>query len=258
MTPSTMARSSGSTSMSRTKDWSILRVWAGRRLKADERRVAGARSRRGRSDAESQAAGDDAADVLDILEGGGFDDFEFEVAGRDVGVGGEQGLQAVGEIRRLELAGSDIDAHRQVDAQPAPAAHLGQGRGGHPFADFDGEIAVVDDRQELVRRHQAPLRRLPADQRLGADHPAAAHVDLGLVVEDEFAGRQGGAQAGELLAVGRASAVVVGIEENEAIAAGLLGDVHGLVGIAQQAVGIGAVVGKRATPMLAESSMGGP
>ena len=49
----------------------------------------------------------------------------------------------------------------------------------------DDEAGVLGHRDEAARRHLAQLRVAPADQRLGADHAAAAQVHLRLVVQAE-------------------------------------------------------------------------
>ena len=38
----------------------------------------------------------------------------------------------------------------------------------------------------VQRRHQTPVRALPADQRFDTDHGARLEIDLRLIVEDEF------------------------------------------------------------------------
>ena len=52
----------------------------------------------------------------------------------------------------------------------------------------------LGQRDEAHRRHQAMLRVLPAHQRLGADDAAAAQIDLGLVMQHEFAALRRAAQ----------------------------------------------------------------
>ena len=96
----------------------------------------------------------------------------------------------------------------------------------------------LDDRQEHAGCQQALLRVLPADERLHADQLAAAHVHLGLVVEFELVLRQRLADALQALVPPAGIAVEFGIEEMVSAFAGHLRQVHRLVGLAQQLVGI--------------------
>ena len=116
--------------------------------------------------------------------------------------------------------------------------------GQHPAAQRDAQAGVLDQRQELPRRHQAVLRVVPAQQRLGTEHAARAHVDLGLVVQAELGGVQRLLHATERDEAVLGAPVLLGIEEQVAVAAGLLGAVHRLVGVAQQGLAVGAVVGE--------------
>ena len=64
----------------------------------------------------------------------------------------------------------------------SPEIHLGECGCGHPFADLDVEIGILDVAQEFCRRKQAAFRMPPADQSFGTDQFFRAQVDLGLVV----------------------------------------------------------------------------
>ena len=109
----------------------------------------------------------------------------------------------------LTLTGRSMPSRRQ--------AHLGQGRRS-PIR----RISMAKSLLSMIGRNRrlGGTRPRPAIASGSAPRrpPGRRACRPWLVVEDEFAGRQGGAQAGELLAVGAHSAVVVGIEENEAIA----------------------------------------
>ena len=87
------------------------------------------------------------------------------------------------------------------------------------------------------------LRMLPAQQRLKAVHVPRSHVDLGLVVQQELLLVQGFLDAAYGQRAFFGAAAVLGVEEQVAIATGLLGAVHGVVGVAQQGVGVAAVNG---------------
>ena len=97
---------------------------------------------------------------------------------------------------------------------------------------------ILDQRQELDRGQQPKLRVLPANQRLHPHHAPAAHVDLGLVVEDELVLLQRLANALQALVASTHDAILSCIEEMVAVLAQQLGLVHGLVGLAQQLVGV--------------------
>ena len=97
---------------------------------------------------------------------------------------------------------------------------------------------VFDDGQEVQGPEQATLGVLPADQGLGADHLARAHVDLGLVVKHEGVVVQRLADVGQAFVVPAHVAVGFGVEDVAAVLACQLGLVHGLVGLAQQLVGV--------------------
>ena len=62
-----------------------------------------------------------------------------------------------------------------------PAGGLVAGVVEHQGADLGDQAALLGQADELVRRAQPVDRVLPADERLGADRPAAAHVDQRLV-----------------------------------------------------------------------------
>ena len=70
---------------------------------------------------------------------------------------------------------------------------------------------LFDDRQEDAGRELATLRGLPADQRFDADDLAGAHVDLGLVIEDELLPNQRAADVFQALVVAAQAAVLFGV-----------------------------------------------
>ena len=111
----------------------------------------------------------------------------------------------------------------------------------HPVADARRQPGVLDQRQELHRRDQAALRMVPAHQRFQAEHHAAAHVHLGLVVQRELRLVQRLVHAADRHHAFFVAPAVFRVEELTAVAAGLLGAVHRVVGMAQQRVGVAAV-----------------
>ena len=83
---------------------------------------------------------------------------------------------------------------RRQGAVPARnrAARLGE----YPVADLGDEVASLRHRDEFAGRHQPALRIAPAHQRFGTDDLPAVQVDLGLVVQFEFAVADGGIETG--------------------------------------------------------------
>ena len=88
----------------------------------------------------------------------------------------------------------------------------------------------------------------PTDQGLGAKHGTAAQIDLGLVVQNKLVALQGQAQHVQVLAVQLGFAVTLGVKQVVAVFARFFGGVHRLVGMAQQGIGIGMVLGVQAHP----------
>ena len=94
-------------------------------------------------------------------------------------------------------------------------------------------------------RQQSALRMLPAQHGLQAHHGPAAHVHLGLEEQPQLPAVQGLAYLLDGLVGDHHLAIAQYIEQVEAVAAALLGHVHGLIGMAQQGVGILVVGGKQ-------------
>jgi hypothetical protein len=70
---------------------------------------------------------------------------------------------------------------------PLPGDRLPAGLLEHPAADRHDRAAVLGERNEGVGADPAALRMLPAQQRLDAEHAAAADVELRLVLDLELA-----------------------------------------------------------------------
>ena len=113
----------------------------------------------------------------------------------------------------------------------APGGRRPAGLAQHPGADLADEAEVLGDGDEAVGRHGAEGGRLPAQQRLEAEHPLVGQVDDGLVDQPELVGDE---RAGQLLLEpalldgGRAH---VRVEDHRAAPAGDLRRVHGDVGV---------------------------
>ena len=104
----------------------------------------------------------------------------------------------------------------------------------HPLADRHDQPAFFRRRNKAQRRHQAPLRVLPANQGLDADQGAAAQVHLRLVMQQQLSGRHGLAQVVKQVEALQGLLVHAAVEVAPGLPAVLLGLVHGGFGIAQQ------------------------
>ena len=215
-----------------------LELVHGQALEVGQRGVAGAEVVQREGHAHVAAGHHDLGDAGQVAQSAGLQHLQLQVAVLHLGVGGQAGAQALHEIGLLQLARTQVDADRQVQAGGAPGVHLLQGGLHHPLADVERQRVVLDDGQEAAGRQQAAVRVLPADQRFGPDDLARAHVHLGLVVQHELVVEQGVADVLDALVVAAHAAVLLGIEDVAAVLAGQLGLVHGLVGLAQQLVGI--------------------
>ena len=89
---------------------------------------------------------------------------------------------------------------------------------------------------------------MPAYQRLHPDHLVGSQLQLGLVIQFEFARVQTLQDAPPGLMQQAHALVVDGIVEVIAVLAGLLGDIHRLVGMAQQGIAVLVVGGIEGHP----------
>ncbi|MNE33915.1 hypothetical protein D3C80_1276110 [compost metagenome] len=122
-----------------------------------------------------------------------------------------------------------------------PFAQLPAGLVEHPFADADDAAVLFGQGDELVWRHHAQFRVLPAQQCLDTDHAVVAVADLWLVHQVQLVARQGFAQVLFQLATAAHLAVDAGDVELVAVARTGLGQGHGLFGFLQQLLGAVAV-----------------
>ena len=196
-----------------------------------QRRVASAEVVERETDADLRAGFDDLRNTRQVFEGAGFQHFHFQIARTERRVRGDQRVQALDEIRLLQLARADIDADRGLQSGVAPGFELCQGGIDDPFADFDRQRMIFDDRQEHAGRQQPTFRMLPADQCFGADDVARAHIDLRLVVEDELLRRQRAPDVFQAFVMAAQAAILLGVEDVEAVLARELGLIHRLVGL---------------------------
>jgi hypothetical protein len=155
----------------------------------------------------------------------------------------QTGPQLVDEFGALDVQGGNIDADFQLHPLRTPCRQLIQRLMQYPLADRDVEIAVLDHRQERDWRQQTAFGMSPTDQGLGADHCAAAHVDLGLIVQLELLLLQRLPNALATFPMAARTPIAFHVVEGVASASSLFGGVHGLVRVAQQGIRILVVAG---------------
>ncbi|MDM5179664.1 hypothetical protein PO883_20955 [Massilia sp. DJPM01] len=104
----------------------------------------------------------------------------------------------------------------------------------YPVADRDDLPGVLGDGNEVDRTDRPARRMLPAHQRFGLADAVVVHVDDGLEMERQLAFVEGPAQLVADRHARLRRLLHAGREVGEAVAAVVLGLVHGLVGVAQQ------------------------
>ena len=145
---------------------------------------------------------------------------------------------------RLELSARNIDGQKHTGPRraPGPAHRIDAGRAQYVEPHVDDQAGLLGHVDELTGHDQTAFRVLPAYERLGAGHLAAAKVDDRLEVHHELVAADGLAQVGldgyvSLCALGHFIREVV-----TDITAHFLGVVHGHVGVAQQLIGVVGIV----------------
>ncbi len=153
-------------------------------------------------------------------------------------------------------AGDRLTARRMWSGQ---RGRLAAGLAHHPLAERVDQAGLLGDRDEVGRRDHAAVGVVPAQQGLAARDPVGARAEQRLVVELELALGQGPAQVRlEGRAGLRASSMARSKKRKGAAAVGL-GAVEGHVGLLQQLVAVGAVVGRHGHADAARRSPpGGP
>ena len=107
-----------------------------------------------------------------------------------------------------------------------PGGQLGTGRLQHPLAQGQNQATLLRQRNELNRRHHAPLRVLPAHQHLHTrDAPCPHH--LRLVVQQQLLLGQCGAQVGLQRGAGRHFGLHLFLKKAQCVAPGGFGLEHG-------------------------------
>ena len=103
----------------------------------------------------------------------------------------------------------------------------------HELGERPDQARRLGQRDELVRRHEALRRVVPAAQRLGADGVAGREVDDRLELDPQLVALDGGAELGDEAEALPGVPVVGGVVDGDA-AAPRLGRVHGDVGPLEQ------------------------
>ncbi len=202
-----------------------------------QRGVAGAEVVQGAVDADAVAGVYHFRHLEQVRHRARFEDLQLQRVGTERRIGRQPLGQGGHEVILLQLVRAYVDADGQVQAARLPGGGLLQGRVDDPAAQLQADRLIVDHGDELGRLQQAAARMLPAQQRLDADQGARAQVDLGLVVQLELALRHGLAHFLQVFELALEGFVMLDVEQVEAVLAGQLGLVHGLVGVAQQLVG---------------------
>ncbi len=139
---------------------------------------------------------------------------------------------------------------------PSQAASCRAGDLEHLVADRHDEVTVLGHIEEVARVHESHAGPIPSQQPLEPAHGTATGLDDRLILEQELAVVDRAAQrllGGEPVRDRRAQLLV---EHLEAIAAPRLGAVGGRVGLGQQHVAVGRVVGDRDANARAEEEVG--
>ena len=191
------------------------------------------------------AGTDQADDAGEIVQRGAFQDFDAYPIGRQIGVRRQHVLQEFRETRAAQLLHEDVDADRDVEPFLAPVIGLLDRVTQDPGADTASQVVVaVHQGQEFRRSHQAEDGMLPAHQGFHPHHQATPAIDDGLIEQAQLVVRhrfldqsQGGAVVALPFFKNRVELVI-------AVFPGFLGQIHGVVGMPQQGVGVAVVAGK--------------
>ncbi len=173
---------------------------------------------------------------LRVAHRGAFGQFQLEEFGRQRGLF-QHFRDHLRQSFMMELHRRQVDRNglqRQAGIQPF--AGLPHRLAQRPFADRLDQAGLFGDPDEFVRADHAQVRMVEAQQRLGAGHLAGLEVDLRLVLQEQLATLQAGAQRGLDLQVAHRQRLHLAGIEAETAAVVALGAVHCTVGLLQQFV----------------------
>ena len=150
-------------------------------FEVSDRGKAGAEIVQRHADAERLQFGDGPSRHLQVPQQRGFGDFDDQAIEWEAVAfagGGDHGAQM-----RPDLARGDVERQREVRR---PLRRLGERAGEEMVGEMRRDACPVRDCEQLVRRHVAQVRVLPAHQRLVGDDLAAAGADDGLEMHVEL------------------------------------------------------------------------
>ena len=206
-----------------------------------EARVAGAEVVDGDAQARVAERAQDARRVLGVVHQLALGDLELDQRRIDPRAI-DDGADAHVEVELAELPRRQVHRDRQqLGPRGLPGAQVRARLAQHPFADRHDQSALLEDRDEVRRRDDAAGRVVPTQQRLGAARPLGLQVEFRLVHQAELAALERPAKLCAEERAGAGALVDLGGEELEAVAAGLLGSIHGGIGGAQQRFDVLAV-----------------
>nr|AAP22952.1 hypothetical protein 1 [Rhizobium arachis] len=179
---------------------------------------------------------------VDVLHRRGLGDLQGQPRRLDA-VPFEHLAHAVQKGRGGELQGRQVHCHRPFGMSGiVPRTQLRTGAVQHPVADRKDQAAAFGNGDEHVRRQQAQLRMLPAQQRLGASGWRARGRELGLVMQDQFIAHHGLAQVLQQAQLTVGAELHRWGEERIAVPPGFLGVVHRSVGVCHQLALVAGVI----------------
>jgi hypothetical protein len=106
----------------------------------------------------------------------------------------------------------------------------------HPATDLDDHARRLERRQEHFGLEQSPGRVIPAKQRLHTDGGHGVEIEDRLVEEEELVRPDGRLQIHLELVATAQRGLHLGLEDDEAVATGVLGGVQRDVGVTQEVV----------------------
>ncbi|OIQ86952.1 hypothetical protein GALL_311710 [mine drainage metagenome] len=182
-------------------------------------------------------------EVLGIIHQAAFGNLKLQASCFQAGIR-QHVCDHLHQPRLAELSRRNIHRHRDGASQPLfQLAGLAAGRQQRPEADLFDQPGFFGNRDEAGRQHHRLTGRLPADQGLRAAYPASGEIDLGLIMEQKLLVLDRPPQPVLDIHAFHQHAVELAREVLEIVAPGLLGLVHGRVGLLEQIIRVAPVIG---------------
>ena len=189
------------------------------------------------ADAHEPARLDRCFNRREIVELGALNQLHDESAWRHLRPqGGDGRAQIADEGGVHEVTWEDVDADGQLDALLMPAPPLAHGLLNDPPAHSQREGVGLDERQELLGADGPERRLVPTKQRLHPDDPPGNDVGLRLVVQLKLAALETASDLPHQLHPGVHPPLQPRVEDLVPVLAKLLGRVHRVVRVPEQAV----------------------